>query len=220
MPNNANYTYIQWLPQNRIIISIVQAMLADKYITGLYGENIYPYSRDDNSIIELPSISVYHEELHSYDNYDRIEGTIKINSFNPLDINRDSETESLETCLGTLQVRIQNQNFANNVALNLFEYNKTLASYRNEFDKNCFKQAMSTRNPLQRFGINWKSVPGNAKNLPNIGDCYKSTISFNYWIAQQSYYEFLELIGVDSENDPNKIVYPLWEQIDITVDNI
>lgn len=216
---DATYKYIKWLPENRVIISLTKAMLNDKYISGLYGTNIFPYSRDDNAIQTLPALSVYQGEVNSYDNYDRLEGTIFINSYNSLEINRDSETEVLDTSLATLRMRIQNNNFAQQIALDMFEYNKTLAAYQNEFDKNCFIKAMQTRCPLQRFAINWKSKPGNLTKIA-IGDCYKSVITFNYWIAQQDYYEFLELIGVDGRGDPNKIVYPPWEQFEVEVENI
>lgn len=220
MSQRASYSYIQWLPQNRIIAAIAETMLADKYIIGLFDQDIYPYSRDDNGINTLPALSVYHGDSFSYDNYDRLEGTIVINSYNGLDINRDSETESLEVILGTLQMRIQNNSFANQVVLNMFQYNQTLNSQRSTFDKQSFQTALSTRCPVQRFGINMETKYGNVLKIKDIGDCYKSTITFKYWIAQQAYYELLEILGVNGEGDPNKIVYPLWETFNIDIEEI
>ena len=34
---------------------------------------------------------------------------------------------------------------------------------------------------------------------------------------QQDYFEFLELLGVNVQNDPNEIVYPPWEQTEIFI---
>lgn len=220
MSQKPSYTYIQWLPQSRIIAAVGATMLADKYISGLFDKDVYIYNRDDNAIMTLPAASVYHGELFSYDNYDRIEGEIIINVYSPLSINRDSETESLETTLGTLQLRIQNNAFATQVVLNMFEYNKTLASMRTQFDKECFQRALKTSCPLQRFAINMEIKYGNAINIAEIGDCFKSTIKFKYWMAQQAYYKLLEIIGVNGEVDPNKIVYPLWETFDINIEEV
>ncbi len=216
MSQNAKYTYIQWLPENRIITAIQQSMLADKYISGLFGNNIYGYRRDDNATFMLPSISINHGKLFSYDNYDRLEGEIVLNLFFGIDLVRDMTTEVIQSSLSTVRMRTQNPNFASSVALNMFEYNKTLASMPTTFAKNEFKKAMQTKHPLERFGISLEVTPADSYTL-NGNNCYKATISYKYWIGQQSYYEFLELLGISGYDDPNKIVSPTWEQTDINI---
>lgn len=216
MSQEANYSYIQWLPENRMVTAIQQAMLNDKYISGLFGKNIFGYSRDDNATFMLPSISISHGELFSYDNYDRLEGEIKLSLFFGTNLIRAKTTEIIQTSLATVRLRTQNNLFIQQVSLNMFNYNETLSSFSNTFDKAQFIQAMKTKHPLTRFAINFKYTTPEASKL-NGADCYEAKITYRYWLMQQDYFEFLELLGVNVQNDPNEIVYPPWEQTEIFI---
>lgn len=213
MPQEAKYSYIRWLPENRIVIATQQAMLQDKYIAGLFGKNIFAYSRDDNADFMLPSLSVNQLPLYSPAPRDRIVGAIVIDAYFGTDLIRNKTTEAIQTTMATIRSRIQNYRFIQSVALNMFDYNESLSLFQTEFDKNQFKYAMQNRHPLQQYGIELYSNPATSTQLSNKVTCYKGTIKFKYWLMQQDYEEFLELLGINEQVDPNKIVYNLWEEI-------
>lgn len=219
-PKNPKYSYIQWLPRNRIIISTVKTLLNSPYIAGIFGQNVFGYNRDDKAIDFLPTISLYHGQLSSPDNYDAIVGTICLDCYYGLDLNRSDETESIDTALETIRITMQNNNFFEQVSVDMFDYNKTLAAFRNDFDKTAFKLALRTRNPLKRYGIDFNVNHPNIINAAEIGDCIKTSITFRYTIAQQDYYELLEIMGIDGREDPNRIVYPIFDKFNITVEDI
>lgn len=217
---NPNYDYVKFLPRNRIITSTVQALLNSPYITGLVGNNIYGYHRDDNKINTLPSLSVYHGQLTSPDTYDRIVGTIIIDVYDSLDLTRENVTESVDTLLEVLRTTIQNANFFTQVSLNQFDYNNTINMFQNDFDKEQFNEALRTANPLVRYGIEYNCEQPTYLNPAEIGDCQKVRNTFKYWINTQAYEIFLELLGVNGRVDPNLIVYPKWENFNLDIEEI
>jgi len=217
---NPTYDYVKFLPRNRIIPSTVQALLNSSYVTGLVGNNIYGYYTDDNRIDLLPSLSVYHGQLNSPDSYDRIVGTIIIDVYDSLDITRENTTQSVDTLLEVLRTTIQNPNFFEMVSLNQFDYNNTISMFQNDFDKNEFNKALRNYNPLVRYGIEYNCEQPTFLNPLEIGDCQRVRNTFKYWINTQAYEIFLELLGVNARNDPNAIVYPLWEQFNLNMEQI
>ena len=206
------YSYIKWLPRNRIILATTNTLLNSSYVKGIFNKDIYGYQRDDNKITSLPALSLYHGRLSAPDNYDQITGNITINCYYPLVETRSDLTENVDTALETIRITIQNIRFHQYVTLNMFDYNKTMSQFQNEFDKKCFLDALRLRNPLRRYGFEFNVDQPTIINLADIGDCQKISMNYKYVIGMQGYYEFLDMIGIDGYNDPNRIVYPLWEE--------
>ena len=215
--SNPKYSYIRWLPRNRIIVSTVSSLLNSPYLQGIFGQHIYGYYRDDNGIETLPSLSVYHGQLYSADNYDIIKGTIVIECYDSLDLTRNSVTESIDTILETIRITIQNNNFAQQVALDQFDYNETLSTLQSPMDKKNFAWAMANRNPLKRYGIEFNVEQPTVMNPKEIGDCQKIKMTFKYWIAQQDWMAVLDIMGISFLTDPNRIIYPPFEQFNIGI---
>ena len=212
MRQKANYNYIKWLPENRMVVATQQALLATSYITNLFGKNVFGYSKDDSATYILPSLRVDSGRINSSDNYSRVEGELLIDIYFGMDLIREHTTEIIETATATLRWVIQNNNFATAIALNMFTYNETISTLKNGIDKQNFENIMGAQNPLLRYGIDYEAKPATSIQLdsPKV-DCYKSSISFKYWVGLQDYFAVLEVLGVNCQFNPNQIVYPQWE---------
>lgn len=205
----ASYSYIEFLPENKIILATAQSLLSDKYLKGLFGPHIFAYARDDSPDFILPSISVNSGEIYSYDSVDRIEGIIALDVYFGSDLIREKTTQVIHSTMSVIRQRIQNYNFAHSVLLNMVEYEKHTKT--NNSENEYFLKALDEHAWLVRYGIEYRYKPANKVQIP-AGSCYKSSVTFKYWLLQQAYYSFLEEMGIDGRIDPNKIVYNKWEE--------
>ena len=197
------------------------------YIKEIFKNRIYAYNRDDNAISALPALSVYSGGFSAVDNYNWEDGTIIIQIYTDLSYQRQYNQAMIENLGNILRNSIRNPNFHSLVVAYMYDLDNPI-NYKVPFNKDKpqddiktnYAELISKYNALARYGTNFKFTPGNNINLAEIGECFKSTITFNYRLELPRHEKFLMELGINDWADQNMIVYPEWRDIDLEVEAI
>ena len=206
-------------PLANLVPAIVTALKYSPYIQKIYGggsfktTNIYSYNRDDNDISSLPSISVFHNTVTSSNDYYGWFGSINMVLYDEISNNRADSSSNIDSRIAVVIDTIQNPNFVYAVENFLVDYNKNMSIPG-------FVQIKEKYNIIDRLGFDLTANFGYNIKLTNIGDCWKSSIKFNYMLSKEAYRKILEQLGVEIYYDPNEIIYPSWDLITVDIEEI